>query len=116
MVRPGGHIHALDCERAHSSPRAERPTRVDCGWHHDYVKRILTCEKYIGHWVSGKRRNRRNQLTGKTKQVPTPEESWTSVTVEQLRIVPQDLWEAALHCGFTTALHAYEIAKARLPG
>ncbi len=67
------------------------------GWHHDYIKRILTCEKYIGRWVWGKRRSKRNPLTGKVKQVDTPANTWTCVTTESLRIIPQELWDAAQH-------------------
>ena len=42
------------------------------GWHHDYVKRILTREKYIGVWVWGRRRNKRNPTNGKVVQVQVP--------------------------------------------
>ncbi len=65
------------------------------GWHHDYVKRILTREKYIGKWTWGKRRNKRNPTTGKVKQEAVPSKDHVVVPREELRIVPQELWDAA---------------------
>jgi len=42
------------------------------GWHHDYVKRVLRNQKYIGIWPWGKNTNVRNPLTGQISQEERP--------------------------------------------
>ena len=44
------------------------------GWHHDYVKRVLRNEKYIGIWPWGRNTNVRNPLTGQITQEERPPE------------------------------------------
>jgi len=44
------------------------------GWHHEYVKRVLRNEKYIGVWSWGKATNVRNPLTGDIAQEGRPPE------------------------------------------
>ena len=65
------------------------------GWHHTYVKKILTNEKYIGIWKWGRRRNRRNPTTGKVKQVAAPSDEVVVRHRQDLRIIPQELWDTA---------------------
>ena len=75
------------------APKDHRATTK--GWHHDYVRRVLTNEKYIGRWTWGKTRNKRHPTTGKIRQEAVPAADHVVVTREELRIVPQDLWDTA---------------------
>jgi len=74
-------------------PKDHRSTTE--GWHHTYVRRILTNEKYIAIWTWGRRRNRRNPTTGKVKQVAAPADEVIVRERPELRIVPQRLWDLA---------------------
>ncbi len=65
------------------------------GWHHSYVKRILTCRKYVGVWEWGRRRNRRNPATGRVFQAPAPDGDQVVDHRPALRVVPQPLWDRA---------------------
>jgi hypothetical protein len=55
-----------------NAPKDHRATTP--GWHHDYVRRVLTNRKYIGVWGWGANVNRRNPLTGKVRQEARSEE------------------------------------------
>jgi DNA invertase Pin-like site-specific DNA recombinase len=74
-------------------PKDHRATTP--GWHHQYVRRVLTNEKLIGKWKWGLRRNKRHPLTGKIKQEAVPDKDVIVREREDLRIVPQELWDAA---------------------
>ena len=54
------------------APKDHRSTKP--GWHHDYVKRLLRNEKYIGIWPWGRKTNVRNPLTGQILQEARPTE------------------------------------------
>src|SRR5260221_106865 len=49
-----------------NAPKDHRSTTA--GWHHDYVRRVLRNEKYIGIWPWGRLTNVRNPLTGQIIQ------------------------------------------------
>lgn len=55
-----------------NAPKDHRATTP--GWHHDYVKRLLRNEKYIGIWLWGRHTNVRNPLTGQIMQEERPPE------------------------------------------
>jgi DNA invertase Pin-like site-specific DNA recombinase len=55
-----------------NAPKDRRSTTS--GWHHDYVKRALRNEKYIGVWPWGRNTNVRNPLTGQIMQEARPAE------------------------------------------
>lgn len=74
-------------------PKDHRATTQ--GWHHTYIKRILTNEKYIGRWTWGRLRNKRHPTTGKVKQIAAPANEVVVCERPELRIVPQELWDAA---------------------
>lgn len=64
-------------------------------WHHEHVRRILTNRKYVGEWSYGRTTTLRDQY-GNKKQVPArPDQRVTSVMRPSLRIIEQQIWEAA---------------------
>ena len=74
-------------------PKDHRATTP--GWHHQYIRRILTNKKYSGIWIWGRRRNKRHPLSGKIKQEVVPDKDVIVRAREDLRIIPQELWDAA---------------------
>ncbi len=67
------------------------------GWHHDYVRRVLSNRKYVGVWDWGERTNNRNPLTGQVKQEERPvaeSMKWTRQRPD-LRIIDDATFEAA---------------------
>jgi site-specific DNA recombinase len=78
-----------------NAPKDHRSTKP--GWHHDYVKRALRNEKYVGVWPWGKNTNCRDPLTGQVYQEGRPVEEvakWTRLR-PNLRIVDDDVFAAA---------------------
>ena len=67
--------------------------RTADGWSSGGVHRILSNEKYMGHWVWNKYGSRRDVRTGKRKTYKKPMSEWNIRDDEALRIVPQDLWD-----------------------
>ena len=76
------------------APKDHRATTAE--WHHQYLTRLLSNPKYIGHWSWGQRKNVRNPLTGQVKQEDRPveeQEKWVrhfpaicrSLTMTRLR-------------------------------
>ena len=55
---------------------------------------ILNNELYIGRIVWNRQRYMKDPTTGKRRSRPNPEKDWVTTEVPDLRIVPQDLWEA----------------------
>jgi site-specific DNA recombinase len=80
----------LNAEGA-AAPRSQqgRP----CAWIQSSVHAVLFRPRYRGElvWNTTKKRDR----WGQHKQTRRPEEDWIRVGAEQLRIVPEPLWEAA---------------------
>ena len=63
------------------------------GWNTSTIYRILRNEKYIGKWVWGKRQNRLDPITGIIKQRLRPEGPLYEGFYEELRIIPEELWD-----------------------
>jgi len=79
----------------HNVPKDHRSSTP--GWHHDYVRRVLSNRKYIGVWDWGERTNRRNPLTGQVTQEGRPaaeSQTWTRQRPD-LRIIEDETFEAA---------------------
>jgi site-specific DNA recombinase len=57
------------------------------------VSRILKNPKYIGHWVWNRTETRRDPRTGRKRKFSKPESDWHVSEQEDLRIVPQDVWD-----------------------
>ena len=55
---------------------------------------ILNNELYIGRIVWNRQRYMKDPATGKRRSRPNPEKDWITTEVPDLRIVPQELWEA----------------------
>ena len=55
---------------------------------------ILNNELYIGRIVWNRQRYVKDPATGKRRSRPNPEKNWITTEVPDLRIVPQELWEA----------------------
>jgi site-specific DNA recombinase len=78
-----------------NAPKDHRATRP--GWHHDYVRRVLRNEKYIGVWTWGRSTNMRNPLTGQVYQEGRPVEEvakWTRLR-PNLRIIEDEVFARA---------------------
>ena len=71
------------------------PTRNNLSkcWSLATIGRMLDNEKYIGKWVWNKTESRRDPRTGRPKKFDKPESEWIVQIDENLRIVPQDLWD-----------------------
>src|SRR5262249_6758725 len=63
------------------------------GWSASTVSRILKNEKYIGRWTWNRTETRRDPKTGRRRKFLKPESEWHVIENEDLRIVPQELWE-----------------------
>ena len=68
---------------------------VKKNWGSTTVGRILSNEKYMGKWVWNKSESRRDPKTGRRRQFPKPKSDWIVTQDESLRIVSQELWDAA---------------------
>jgi site-specific DNA recombinase len=88
----GGHpltkiVRALNEENVPGAIRSEK------GWSPATISRILDNEKYAGRWVWNKTESRRDPRTGRRRRFVKPESEWVVREDEELRIVPQELWE-----------------------
>jgi len=63
------------------------------GWSPATISRILDNEKYAGRWVWNKTESRRDPRTGRRRRFEKPESEWIVREDDELRIVPQELWE-----------------------
>ncbi len=63
------------------------------GWKTGPLERILKNEKYIGEWIYNKRVYSTNPDTGKKIPKPRPRSDWILTSREDLRIIPQELWD-----------------------
>lgn len=77
------------------SPQAPRKGRVRA-WCPSAIREMLLNEKYRGVVVWNRTKTVRNRdKNGRTEQRPRPESEWVRVEVPELRIVSDELWEAA---------------------
>ncbi len=69
---------------------------VDDGrtWTEESVGRMLRNSLYAGTLVYGRRTTLRDRATGRIRMVARPRHEWTVVSVEHLRIVSQEAWDA----------------------
>jgi len=65
------------------------------GWSPSTISRILKNEKYIGRWIWNRSETRRDPKTGRKRKFPKQENEWHVSENDELRIVPQDIWERA---------------------
>lgn len=76
------------------SPQAPRKGKVRA-WCPSAIREMLLNEKYRGVEVWNRTKTVRNREKDKTEQQPRPEAEWVRVEVPELRIVTDELWEAA---------------------
>jgi hypothetical protein len=76
------------------SPQAPRKGRVRA-WCPSAIREMLLNEKYRGVVVWNRTRTVRNRETERTEQRPRPQSEWIRVDVPELRIVSDELWQAA---------------------
>jgi site-specific DNA recombinase len=62
-------------------------------WTPSTVSRILKNEKYMGRWLWNRTETRRDPRTGRKRRFVKSESEWHVVQSEDLRIVPQDIWD-----------------------
>jgi site-specific DNA recombinase len=63
------------------------------GWSASTVSRILKNEKYVGRWTWNRTETRRDPKSGRRRKFLKPKSEWHVTENEELRIVPQELWE-----------------------
>ncbi len=63
------------------------------GWSPSTISRILKNTKYIGKWIWNKTESRKDPKTGRLRRFPKPESKWHIHKDENLRIIPQKLWD-----------------------
>ena len=66
------------------------------GWSPSTIGRILKNEKYMGRWIWNRSETRRDPKTGRKRKFPKPESEWHVSHNEELRIVPQEIWDRAV--------------------
>jgi site-specific DNA recombinase len=76
------------------SPQPPRKGKIRA-WCPSAIREILLNEKYRGVVVWNRTKRVRNRENGKTEQRPRPESEWARVEVPELRIVSDELWQAA---------------------
>ena len=65
------------------------------GWSPSTIGRILKNEKYVGRWIWNRSETRRDPKTGRKRKFSKPESEWHVSHNEELRIVPQEIWNRA---------------------
>lgn len=92
------------CKQLHEEkipwPGLQSSKPVGRGWNPSTIQRILNNEKYIGIWVWKKSTYILDPISGRKFQQKRPEKEWIShheglETKEDLRIVPQAVWNKA---------------------
>jgi len=77
-----------------SSPQPAR-NRIHRAWSRYTIREMLHNERYRGVLVWDRTKKVRNPSTGKKVSRARPSSEWTRVEVAELRIVPEELWQAA---------------------
>ena len=65
------------------------------GWSPSTIGRMLKNEKYIGRWIWNRSETRRDPKSGRKRKFPKPENEWHVNQNDELRIVPQAIWDRA---------------------
>jgi site-specific DNA recombinase len=65
------------------------------GWSPSTIGRMLKNEKYIGRWIWNRCETRRDPKTGRKRKFPKLESEWYVSQKDELRIVPQEIWDRA---------------------
>ena len=96
-----------------NAPKDHRATTP--GWHHDYVKRLLRNEKYIGIWPWGRNTNVRNPLTGQIIQEQRPPEEAAKWVRERphLRLIDDVTFFKAQACSTSSRPSGRRSARTR---
>jgi len=89
----GKAIKALAKELNLEEVRGRRKSRR--GWSPSTIGRILKNEKYMGRWIWNKSETRRDPKTGRKRKFAKLEKEWHVTHDEDLRIVPQEIWDRA---------------------
>jgi len=63
------------------------------GWSPSTITRMLNNTKYVGRWIWNKLESRKDPQTGRLRRFPKPESEWHVHEDENLRIIPQELWD-----------------------
>ncbi len=69
-----------------------KPPKGTRGWHNGPITRILRNEKYIGQWSFNQSIYSYDPDTGKKVRKPRSRKDWIINKREDLRIIPQELW------------------------
>jgi site-specific DNA recombinase len=64
-------------------------------WNVPTLTRLLNNEKYVGTYIHNRRKQIRNPRTGRKELSPGPREEWQIQQRPELRIVSDELWDAA---------------------
>lgn len=94
-LSPRAIAHRLNGEAV---PFPAQPTRRGPrrkGWASSEIRVILLNEKYRGRWVWGRRMFFKDPGSGRRRARLRPPSEWQVVAHPDLRIVPEELWEAA---------------------
>ncbi len=75
--------------------RVPTKARLKGGWNVSTISRILKDDKYIGRFVWNRTTTLKDPMSGKMKQVARPKEEWVVQERAEMRILPNDQWEAA---------------------
>jgi site-specific DNA recombinase len=64
-------------------------------WNVQTLTRLLNNEKYVGTYIFNRRKQVHNPRTGRKELIPRPREEWQIQQRPELRIISDELWEAA---------------------
>src|SRR6266481_4812111 len=65
------------------------------GWAQSAVRVILLNDKYRGQWIFGRRVYFKDPVSGRRRARPRPKSEWQITEHADLRLIPDDLWQAA---------------------
>lgn len=76
------------------------------GWAQSAVRVILLNEKYQGQWIFGRRAFIKDPVSGRRRARPRPRSEWQITEQPDLRLIPEDLWQA-VHTRFQQLATTY---------
>lgn len=89
---------------------------ADRAWTADSVRRLLRTDLYDGRIVHGRTTRVRDTLTGKARTILCPDEQWTVLATEHLRVVGSATWARAQRLLARRAAAARRNGGATAPG